>query len=236
MVPTASAAATALVATAFAMSTLERWVDRRKPHELAWTIALGAFALASVAQWWGAARGWGPAAFRLFYLFGPIVSVPFLALGTVYLLAGARAGHRTAVVLALLAAFSAGVVVASPLLAPIDPGTLPQGSDVFGAGPRVLAGACSGIGALVLVAGAVWSAARLARRRTTRRLAAANVLIAVGTLVLSAGGLLNSVADEMTSFAIAHAIGITVVFAGFLVSNAPRPRALRAVASEARAG
>ena len=45
------------------------------------------------------------------------------------------------------------------------------------------------------------------------------MLIAVGTLLLSAGGALNSVADEMTSFAVTHAVGISVVFAGFLVTN-----------------
>jgi hypothetical protein len=227
----ALAAVAALVSLAFALSTLERWIERRRRHELAWSISLFAFAAASTAQWAGATFGWGGPSFRLFYLFGPIVSVPVLALGTVYLILGARAGDRVAVVLFAVLWFAAGVLVVAPLTGPIDPDVLPQGSDVFGPLPRALAGVCSGVGALVVLGGAAWSAVRLARRRTTRRLALANGLIAVGTLLLSAGGLLNSVADEMVSFAVTHAVGITVIFAGFLVTN-PQPRraALRRVA------
>jgi hypothetical protein len=218
---TALAATAALVAFGFALSTLERWLDRRQRHQLAWTIALLAFAAASTAQWAGAALGWSSASFRVFYLFGPIVSVPVLALGTVYLLAGRRAGDLTAAALVVLLSYAAGVLTVAPLTAAIDPDVFPQGSDVFGPLPRLLAGACSGVAAVVLVGGAMVSAARLVRRRASVRLAAANALIACGTVLLSAGGLLNSVADEMVSFAVMHAIGITVVFLGFLVATAP---------------
>ena len=74
---------------------------------------------------------------------------------------------------------------------------------MFGPGPRIAAAVGSGVAALVIIGGALWSAAQLlAGRRRSRaasapaipagRLALANVLIALGTLVLSAGGLLNS--------------------------------------------
>ena len=231
--PIAAAAATTLVSLAFFLSTLERWIDRRRPHELAWTIALAQFAAASAAQWWGAAMGWGGPSFRAFYLFGPILSVPELALGTVLLLGSERTRAIAPRVVHAWALVSTGVLLVAPLTAPIDPDVLPQGADVFGPLPRVLAAVGSGVGATVIVAGAVWSALRLARRRTTRRLAVANGLIAAGTVVLSIGGLFNSVADEMTSFALAHAIGITLVFAGFLTTNRVRRPALSVVRASA---
>ena len=40
------------------------------------------------------ARGWSAASFRVFYLAGAILNVPWLALGTVYLLAGQQIGDR----------------------------------------------------------------------------------------------------------------------------------------------
>jgi hypothetical protein len=83
----------------------------------------------------------------------------------------------------------------------------------------VLAAVFSGLGATVLLAGAVVSAARLARRRTTRRLAVANALIAVGTLILSAGGLLNSALGQMDAFSVSLVAGISVMFAGFLLTT-----------------
>jgi hypothetical protein len=111
------------------------------------------------------------------------------------------------------------------LTAPIDgkiTGTeIPVGSDVFGAFPRVLAAVGSGVGAGVIIAGALWSAYRFARSRTTPgngRRAAANLLIALGTLVLSSGGLIQGVAGKDEAFVITLASGILVIYAGFLVA------------------
>jgi hypothetical protein len=50
------------------------------------------------------------------------------------------------------------------------------------------------------------------------------MLIALGTLLLSAGGLLNAAVDEMDGFAISLVAGISVIFVGFLLTT-PRPPA-----------
>jgi hypothetical protein len=133
------AAGSALVALALSLSTWERWRARRRRHELAWALALCMATVASSALWWGAATGWSGPAFRVFYLFGAIADVPVLALGTVYLLAGPRHGDRGAAAVALLVAFAAGVMLATPLRHPVPVHRLPQGSQVFGPLPRVLA-------------------------------------------------------------------------------------------------
>jgi hypothetical protein len=228
----ALAAAATLVSLAFALSTLARYLARPSRHELAWTISLFMFAVASVALWVGSAVGWAGWSFRLFYLFGAILNVPYLALGTVYLLADRRTGDVAAAVVSLLAAFAAGLVVAAPFTAALPGAGLPRGSEVFTAGPRIAAALFSGISAVVIFAGAVWSAYRFARRRrgavtpgtlSPRRLAVANTLIAAGTLVLSAGGVLNSVLDEMDAFAVSLVVGISIIFVGFLVTSPAAP-------------
>ena len=215
MLHVALAVTAGLIASAFGMSTFERWLARRRRHELAWTVSLAFFALASFSLAAGAALGWNDVSFRLFYLFGAIVNVPFLALGTVYLLGGQRRGDQWAAIVSLLSAFAAGVVLSAPLLAPIPPDELVQGSDVFGPLPRVLAAVCSGVAALVIFGGAAWSAWRYRRGPMLW----ANVLIAAGTLVLSSSGLFNSILGEMDAFAVSLAVGITVIFAGFLVAT-----------------
>jgi hypothetical protein len=229
----ALAAAATLVSLAFALSTLARYLVRPSRHELAWTISLFMFAVASAALWVGSALGWEGWSFRLFYLFGAILNVPYLALGTVYLLADRRAADITAAVVSLLAAFATGLVVAAPFTAPLPEDGLPRGSEVFAAGPRIAAALFSGVSALVIFAGAVWSAYRFARRRgvkvepgklSPRRLAVANTLIALGTLVLSAGGVLNSVLDEMDAFAVSLVVGISIIFVGFLITSPSSPR------------
>ena len=77
--------------------------------------------------------------------------------------------------------------------------------------PRVLAGVGSGVGALVVFGGAVWSAVRFAaaaHARAPGTLAGGNALIALGTLVLSSGGLLQGIVGQDEAFAISLAVGI----------------------------
>ncbi len=225
---TALAVGAALIALAFSASTFERWLARKRRHELAWSIALAFFALAAFALAAGAALGWSPLTFRLFYLFGAIVNVPFLALGTVYLLAGRERGDRVSAVVALLCAFAAGVVLTEPLHGALPSDELVQGSKVFGPGPRIFAASFSGLGALTIFLGAAWSAFRYRRGRMLW----SNVLIALGTVVLSSSGVLNSVLDEMDGFAVTLVIGISVIFAGFLVATGGQRR--RATPTSAR--
>jgi hypothetical protein len=234
----ALAASATLVSLAFALCTLDRWLARRRRHEAAWTISLFLFAAGSAALWAGAALGWGEWSFKAFYLFGAILNVPFLALGTVELLAGPNHGRRWMAIVAMLSAFCTGMILSAPLVGPIEPDVLPQGKDVFEAGPRIAAAVASGVAATVIFGGAVWSAMRLLRGRrrpgapTTLpagRLALANLFIALGTLVLSAGGVLNSVVDEMDGFAISLVVGISIIFVGFLITNASTAPAVRAL-------
>ena len=55
-----------------------------------------------------------------------------------------------------------------------------------------------------------------------RRGAAGNGLIVGGALVLSWGGLLNSILDEMTGFAVSLLVGISLIFAGTLTATGSR--------------
>lgn len=220
---TALATAAALVALAFAMCTFERWLAGHRPHELAWSVSLAMFSLASGALAAGAALGWSAVTFRVFYLFGAIVNVPFLALGTVYLLCPRRLADRGAVGVTAFAAFAAGVLAVAPFTAALPRDELARGSEVFGALPRILAASASGVGALVVVVGAVWSAVRVRRARVV----AGNGLIALGTLVTGTSGLLNAVLDEMTGFAVTLVLGISILFAGFLVATGGTRRPTR---------
>ncbi|MEI2705214.1 MAG: hypothetical protein V9E89_08090 [Ilumatobacteraceae bacterium] len=232
----ALAAAATLVAAAFTLSTWDRWLRRRRSHELAWTISLATFTLGSAALWWAESTGWNLANFRLFYLAGAVLNVPWLALGTVYLLAGERRGRAVRGWLVGLSGLAAGVVLTAPTRTPVNGNEMPTGKDVFGVAPRVLAALGSGVAALVIIGGALWSAWRVWRATapavaghtragaTNRRLVAGNLLIAGGTLILSASGTLAGRLGKDRAFAITLTAGIVVLFAGFLVAGPGRPR------------
>lgn len=234
------AAGATLVATAFALSTFDRWLRRRQPHELAWSIAMALFAIGSFALWVGASIGWTLLWFRIFFLAGAVLNVAWLALGTVYLLVGARVGNVVRSWLVGLSCFATGVVLASPAKADVAGTALPTGREVFGAFSRALAALGSGIPALIIIAGALWSAARLLLGKSTAlssrsqrqiahpgRLAAGNLLIALGTLVLSGSGSIAGRFGKDQAFAITLLAGVCILFCGFLVaSNATVRRAI----------
>jgi hypothetical protein len=237
-------AAAFLVSVAFAFCTWERWLGGHRLHELAWTQALVLFAVASAAYWAAGLAGWQPFEFRAFYLFGAIVNVPYLALGTVYLLGGETIGRLVHRWLHIAAAFCAGVVVTATFRHPLPTSGLPEGRDVFGVAPRVMAAVGSGLGATVIIVGAIVSAVKLLRsgRRPAAgpppaiapgRLALTNVLIAAGAIILSLDGTLFTNADREVGFGVLLVIGIVVLFTGFLVSGAARtPAAAGSVPSE----
>jgi hypothetical protein len=244
----AFAAAATLIAVAFALSTLDRWLRRRRVHELAWTVSLGFFALGGFALWWSEAHGWGTATFRVFFLAGAVLNVPWLALGTVYLLAGKRWGDRIRIWLIALSGIATGVVLSAPTKVAVSGHDLPKGSEVFGVAPRVLAAVGSGVPALVIIGGALWSAWRVARGRIPAlgdgaqrtvtlpgRLALGNVLIAVGTLLLSASGTVAGRLGKDRAFAVTLLVGICVLFAGFLVASNATRRGVSVIVSDQRA-
>lgn len=212
-----------MLALAFACATWERRLARRRRQEFAWSVALLLFACGAASLWAGATLGWNELSFRFFYAFGAVLNVPVLALGTVYLLVGPRRGDHIAAGTALALAFAAGVLTVAPTNPDFtfDPAVLPRGSEVFGPLPRVLAALASAGGALVVFGGALWSALRL--RRSQPRLVVGNLVIALGTAVLSTSGLFNSLLGEMEAFAVTLTVGIAVLFAGFLISTGGGP-------------
>jgi len=219
------------VASLFAEATFVRWTERHTPHLAAWTIALAMFAGASAALAVGVSTGWDTATFRVFYLLGAVLNVPWLALGTVCLLCSPAVIRRSRAGLVFFSGLATGVLLSSPMK-PVSGTTIPVGSDVFDAFPRILAAVGSGVGAVVILAGACWSGFRYARDRSAprhARLAGANALIALGTLVLSSGGLIQGVVGHDEAFTLSLAIGISVIYAGFLTAEGRRTRPHAAV-------
>jgi len=202
------------VSVLFAVAMALRYARRRRPYQLVWTIGLAMFAAAALAGVLARAGGATESEYRLFYLFGAILNVAWLALGTLYLLTPrvARWALWAVVVLSVAAVVA---VFASPvdLAGAADTGKGFDRSPL----PRALAGVGSGVGSLVLIGGALWSAWAFFRRRHEGRRAIANVLIAAGVLVAAAGGTAAftgaSGVVEWTNFA-----GISLIFGGFLLA------------------
>lgn len=205
---------TAVVSGVFAVAVFLRYQRSRRPALLAWAIGLTLFTIAALAG--ALAQNAEPTEteYRIFYLFGAIANVAWLGLGTVYTTAP-RAGRAALALVVLLTVIAAFAVFAIPvdLRVALDSGRgFPDGSL-----PRILAAVGSGVGSLVLIGGALWSAWVFATKRRNGRRALSNIVIAIGVLIVAAGGTATFTGASGV-LELANLVGVTVMFAGFLLA------------------
>ena len=177
----------------------DHYARKPRPHVLAYGIGITMFALATWALFGAMMMGWNPFLYRVFFLFGAVLNIPYLALGSMFLVGGKRAGHIMTV---LLGAFSA---IAITLVSTVGfQRELPDGGirrDIFasGFGPRMFAAIGGVMGATILIVLALVSIIRF--RKTAPRVMWGSLLILLGTLAASAGGT-NLALGEASTFAL----------------------------------
>ncbi|HYH27316.1 MAG TPA: hypothetical protein VEA19_00905 [Actinomycetota bacterium] len=210
------------VSAAFAVHLLVRFSKRKSWAEGAWAIALLMYAAASAALALGVGDGWTTSEFRVYWLFGAVLSVPWLALGEIYLLTRERRiGHIGLGLLLVVSAFAAQEVRTADLDSALLAGEeFFTGKEVLGeaALARTLALLYSYVGTAVLVLGILWSAVGMRGRPELRARLTGVLLIATGALVV-AGGAAFAAAGNFAGFSLTLAVGVAVMYWGFLTAT-----------------
>jgi hypothetical protein len=217
LLPGVAAAASA----AFAVAVLRQYAARRRPYQLAWGIALSMFTVASLALTAGVVAGWTPVSFKLYYLFGAVLNVPWLALGTMELLAGLAVRRAYLAALAVFTLVSVILVALARVTAADLAGRLlPEGKEFLPVAVRVLAVVGNTVGTLVVVGGAVASGLAMRSRRDLRPRFEGTLLIALGVLLAASGGVLAFLASS-DKLALGLAVGASVMYLGFRRASTP---------------
>jgi hypothetical protein len=215
----------AVVALVFSVLLLRQYAQRRRPYQLAWAIALLMYAAASLALFLGVLSGWTSTEYRIYWLFGAVLNVPFLALGEVALLVRNRTVVTAAV---LLIVFLTAFATTRIRTATVDPSALnqdlPLGDDVWRLDQFVLALAryYAFPAYFLLIGGTLWSAWKMRRAPQLRDRFVGTLLIAVGATVVAAGSAF-ALKGQLIGFSATLAAGVTLMFLGFLrASRTPR--------------
>lgn len=227
-------AVAAIGATGFTVDLWRSYLQRRRPHVAAYAIGMTFFAGATLALLYGSVVGWNGLSFRSFYLFGAIVNIPFLALGSVFLVIGHRIGRISSYAVVGFSVLAAFVTFTAPFVAALPATGIPAGSEMFAwPGPRAFALLGSGVGATVLIALGIASIFRF--WHTNRRLVTANALIVSGVLAASSGGILQA-RGESAIFSLTLLLAAWLIWLGHRVaSGAGRaPSQVEGVPSEER--
>ncbi|MEX1046338.1 MAG: hypothetical protein WD757_03385 [Actinomycetota bacterium] len=222
--------AAAIIAVAFAALLVRQFRERRRPYQALWAIAMAMYAAASGALFLGVLDGWNPAEFRIYWLFGAVLNVPFLAQGEIYLLVRNRVVANAALtVLAVATGFAIFRVMSAPVTHEALARTLPKGREVFTSDPYAykLAPFYAYPSYVFLVLGAALSARRMSGRSEHRNRFRGTLLIALGATVVAAGSAFAA-AGAVFGFAATLAAGISLMFWGFVLASSKPGQAVSA--------
>jgi hypothetical protein len=210
--------AAAVVAIVFAVLLFQRFAARRRPYNLMWGIAMLMFAAASLAVFQGVrSDAWSSLDFKVFWLFGALLNVPYLAMGEAYLLIKRRWLTTALLILLIFATAFAFAVVRNATIHVADLAReLPRGLQTLGkTTPWRLAQVYSYPTYAYLVAGTIWSAFKMRGNPTLRDQFFGTLFIAIGATIV-AGGAAFAATGVAAGFSITLAVGIAVMFLGFL--------------------
>jgi hypothetical protein len=192
----------ALLALRLAGGLVARWRATGRAELALWGASLAAYAIAAAALAWGAAAGWDGRAFRVYYLFGGLLTAPLLGAGSLVL-----AGRRWALPLALVyTGLAVGVASSVPLHGAFAGTAVPAAQDHLAFVPaRLLAVLANSLGALAAIAVAL---------ATLRSRPFGNALIVAGVGIAAAGSALGGLG--VAGLAVAIAAGALFLYAGFV--------------------
>jgi hypothetical protein len=197
--------AAALVALRLAGRVFGRWRARRARELLAWSAALFAYAVAAGTLAWGAAHGWDERSFRVYYLFGGLLTAPLLGAGS--LLIWRR--HWAGPLVLVYAGLAVGIAIAVPVHGSFSGSGIPAAQDHLDFVPaRLVAVLANSLGTLAVV---------LVAALTFRRRPVGNVLIVLGVGIAALGTALAGLGVSGTAaFAL---VAVLVLYAGFVAPS-----------------
>jgi hypothetical protein len=205
----------AIVGAVFAAAVLNQFRSRHRPYQAAWGAALAMFAAGAAFETFGIAAGWNAASYKGYYLFGAILNVGWLGVGTIYLLAPRRAGDVAALVMGLISLAALAGVAVSPTNAALLQAQVP-GRGAIGQPAPIFPLLTNLPGSVILIGGAAWSAWQALRRNAPAGRVLGTALIAAGAFVVAGGHSYAQVRGLYVIQPAAEAIGIALMFAGYL--------------------
>lgn len=207
-----------LVGFIFSLLVMRQYFNRRRPYQLVWGIGLLMFALGSTAETVAALTFWTDSLAKTYYFFGAMVTVGFLSMGTIYLHTSPRIAKVALTIILIISISAALMLVRADVNTVKMQGQEWEWKEVMPTSARIIPIIINSLGSLILIGGAIYSAYVTWRRKEHYERMWGSILIASGVLVIGAmhtiGGFFGLGRQQLLS--IAMAIGVTLMFLGFL--------------------
>jgi hypothetical protein len=210
-----------LISAAFAWVILARSrLKRQSYHLFWWGIGIGTYGLGTLIESLVTLFGWRSALFKAWYIAGALLGGAPLAVGTIYLLFGRRAGRiAVALLLAAVGVTSIFVILSPVRIDLVDP-TILSGKALAWQSIRRVSPFINSLAALFLVGGAIYSAISFFGHPESRHVSIGNIFIAVGALLPGVGGMGSRMGHTELLY-IAEFIGVILIWIGYKYCQRP---------------
>jgi len=197
--------AAAVVSLRLAAELVRRYRRRRGSELLAWAASLACFAVASAALAWAAAAGWDDRVFRVYYLFGGLLTAALLGAGSLLRVSLRHAGAVALVYVGL----AIGIALAMRIEPTVGGSEIPDASEHLELAPaRLIALIGNGVGTIAAIGVALAG---------IRRRALGNTLIIGGVAVAALGSAFAGLGGGGGS--LFTALAACLLYAGFVSSR-----------------
>ncbi len=212
---------TSVLGFLFMALLLLQYLQRRKPHQLAWTVGFFLYAASALMEFYSEfTQNWDPSLYRIYYVMAAIL-VGFLGLGTIYLVVRRRVwGHVFLGYLIVLLVFFLYFALTAPLNDPaanLVPG-ITVGGKAMASSARVFAYFFNIPGTIALLGGSIYSIVIFYAKKEYSYRVWANVLIIAGTLVIAGAGAMARTGRSIGLYP-AEMIGAALLLWGFLTAG-----------------
>jgi hypothetical protein len=214
--------ATAVLGFVFAWLVLKQYFERRKPQQLAWFVGLVFYGVGAVMEAYSEyAQVWYPLVYRFYYVVAASL-VGFLGLGTAYLIFKRKTWSHLLLIylLVVLALFLYSSLTADLITEKLVPG-ITVGGEAMPDSVRIFSFFFTIPGTIFLLGGAVYSVILFAAKREYAYRMWANVLIALGTIVIAGAGSMARVGRAVGLYP-AEMVGAAFLLWGFLKAGTLR--------------
>lgn len=212
-------AVAALAATLFSIDLWRGYSRKPRPHVAAFGAGMIMFAIATWALFVGLTFGWNGGVYRVFFLFGAILNIPVLALGSMFLVVGKKSGHAMTIAIGALAAISTTLTLTMPFENPLPKGGIPVDIFPLGFSPRLFAIIGGAAGSTILIALSLVSLLRFWNKN--RSIVSGNALILLGVFAAAWRGTGLALGDG-GGFALSLLLAVSLIWAGYRVTSGKR--------------
>jgi len=206
---------TTFISAFFAYDILSRYSQKRKSfHLLWWGIGVAIYGAGTLVESLTTLMGWHEFLFKSWYIVGALLGGAPLAIGSIYLLVGRRAGHVAVAILVTTVTVVSTFVIMSPINYELVQRTVLNSKVLEWQSIRVVSPFINSLAALFLIGGAIHSAATYAKRHETRNRFIGNVLIAIGAILPGVGGYYSRLGHTEVLY-LGELLGIILIWLGY---------------------